>query len=117
MQEALASFGVKQNPPREHPPEDEDDVAMIRMRIGAKDRRKLHMKGHVEMEEFQNGEYKGTFVVLARDLVSVWSSVAVWCGCGLKRRADVVIFSGEPSRVARDVERARAASTHRPSRL
>ncbi|KAI0653866.1 CAMK/CAMKL/CHK1 protein kinase [Cubamyces menziesii] len=78
VQEALASFGVKQNPPREHPPEDEDDVAMIRMRIGAKDRRKLHMKGHVEMEEFQIGEYKGTFVVLARDLGNPLEWRAMW---------------------------------------
>ncbi|OSC98895.1 CAMK/CAMKL/CHK1 protein kinase, partial [Trametes coccinea BRFM310] len=68
IQEALTSLGVKQNPPRELPPEDEDDVPMIRMRIGTKDKRKLHMKGYVELEEFQIGDYKGSFVVFARDV-------------------------------------------------
>ncbi|KAI0643986.1 CAMK/CAMKL/CHK1 protein kinase [Trametes meyenii] len=67
IQEALTDLGVKQNPPREYPPADADDMPMIRMRIGTKDRRKLHMKGYVTMEEFHFRECGGSFVLLERD--------------------------------------------------
>ncbi|KAM5543983.1 hypothetical protein V8D89_002600 [Ganoderma adspersum] len=77
VQEALAEMGVKQNPPKELLAEDGgegdndgdgEEVAMIRMRIGTKDRRKIHMKGFVEIEEMRLEGYKGSFIVFARDV-------------------------------------------------
>ena len=92
VQEALKDMGVKQNPPKELLPEpsasasggddgggdngedgdggEGEEVAMIRMRIGTKDRRKIHMKGFVEIEEMRLEGYTGSFVVFARDVVS-----------------------------------------------
>lgn len=71
VQEALAEMGVKMNPAKEFIPEDPEDVPMIRMRIGTKDKRKIHMKGYVEIEEFKIENYTGSFVVFARDAVSI----------------------------------------------
>ncbi|KAI0354129.1 CAMK/CAMKL/CHK1 protein kinase [Trametes cingulata] len=74
VQEALDSLGVKHNPPREHPPDHPGDAPKVKMRIGAKDRRKLHMKGYVEVEEFEDEELGlgrrggGSFVVFAREV-------------------------------------------------
>ncbi|KAL1939250.1 hypothetical protein VTO73DRAFT_10053 [Trametes versicolor] len=77
LQEALDSFGAKYNPPRECPP-GEPDMPAVRMRIGGRDRRKLHMKGYLEIDPFQKGEYKGSFVVLARDVGNPLEWRAFW---------------------------------------
>ncbi|KAI0777462.1 CAMK/CAMKL/CHK1 protein kinase [Trametes elegans] len=68
VQEALTEMKVKQNSPRELSAEEANDVPMLRMRIGTKDSRKLHMKGYVEIEEFRIRQYAGSFVVLAREV-------------------------------------------------
>ncbi|KAI0828490.1 CAMK/CAMKL/CHK1 protein kinase [Trametes gibbosa] len=98
LQEALTALGAKHNPPREAVRDDSDGcsptatttsttgaaaaaasgVPMIRMRVGAKDRRKLHMKGYVEIEPFQIGEYAGSFVVFARDVGNPLEWRAMW---------------------------------------
>ncbi|TBU54282.1 CAMK/CAMKL/CHK1 protein kinase [Dichomitus squalens] len=88
IQDALAEMGVKQNPAKELIPEpggdDEDEeeeeeaVAMIRMRIGTKDRRKIHMKGYVEIEEMRGVGYSGSFVVFARDAGNPLEWRAMW---------------------------------------
>ncbi|KAI0746261.1 CAMK/CAMKL/CHK1 protein kinase [Daedaleopsis nitida] len=67
IQEALTDLGVKQNPPKELFPDAPEEVPMIRMRIGGKDRRKLHMKGYVEIEELALEGYTGSFIVFQRD--------------------------------------------------
>ncbi|OJT03158.1 hypothetical protein TRAPUB_6265 [Trametes pubescens] len=77
MQEALTSLGAKYNPPRECPP-GQPDTPAFRMRIGGKDRRRLHMKGYVEIDPFQKGEYRGSFVVLARDVGNPLEWRAMW---------------------------------------
>ncbi|KAI0367313.1 CAMK/CAMKL/CHK1 protein kinase [Pilatotrama ljubarskyi] len=74
VQEALDSLNVKRNSPREHPGDSPEDPPKVKMRIGAKDRRKLHMKGYVEVEEFDIAEVRrggsgtGSFVVFAREV-------------------------------------------------
>ena len=71
IQDALTELTVRQNPPKEVIPDDpEDGAPMIRMRIGTKDKRKIHMKGYVEIEELQLEGYQGSFIVFARDAVS-----------------------------------------------
>lgn len=85
-------------------------MPMIRMRVGAKDRRKLHMKGYVEIEPFQIGDYEGSFVVFARDVVSLFCGLSV-SGCGVLMEVCV----GEPAGVARDVEGARPAFAYQPA--
>ena len=83
VQEALTQMGVKQNPPKELTVQgggdgdndnDDDEVPMLRMRIGTKDRRKIQMKGYVEIEEMRLVGYTGSFVVFARDAVS-WTAL------------------------------------------
>ncbi|RDX49474.1 CAMK/CAMKL/CHK1 protein kinase [Lentinus brumalis] len=78
VQEALAEMGVKMNPAKELIPEDPEDVPMIRMRIGTKDKRKIHMKGYVEIEEFKIENYTGSFVVFARDAGNPLEWRAMW---------------------------------------
>ncbi|KAH9846911.1 CAMK/CAMKL/CHK1 protein kinase [Lenzites betulinus] len=81
IQEALTELGAKYNPPREaqrETAEGPSGVPMIRMRVGAKDRRKLHMKGYVEIEPFQIGDYEGSFVVFARDVGNPLEWRAMW---------------------------------------
>ncbi|KAI0635345.1 CAMK/CAMKL/CHK1 protein kinase [Trametes polyzona] len=78
LQEALTTLGAKYNPAREGTRDDGSGIPMVRMRIGAKDRRKLHMKGYVEIEPFQIGEYAGSFVVLARDVGNPLEWRAMW---------------------------------------
>ena len=45
------------------------EVPTLRMRIGSKDRRKVHMKGYVEIEETKLVGYTASFVVFGRDPV------------------------------------------------
>ena len=75
----IAPIGIPaMPPPREGTRDDGSGLPMVRMRIGAKDRRKLHMKGYVEIEPFQIGEYAGSFVVLARDVGNPLEWRAMW---------------------------------------
>ncbi len=100
VQAALTEMGVKQNAPKELLIEDDaedggegvEEVPMLRMRIGTKDRRKIHMKGHVEIEEMRLVGYTGSFVVFARDVVSragccssffLSAACCFFCVCGL----------------------------------
>ena len=83
--EALDELGVKHNPPKELSGEhgDPDSLPILRMRIGTKDRRKIHMKGYVELEDFDFGNgAAGSFVCLNRDAVSfselAWLSESVY---------------------------------------
>ena len=75
IQDALTDMDVKQNPAKEIIPDDPEEEPMLRMRIGTKDRRKIHMKGYVEIEELKLEGYQGSFIVFARDAVSVPSVV------------------------------------------
>lgn len=81
IQDALTELDVKQNPAKEILPEyPEDGAPMIRMRIGTKDRRRIHMKGYVEIEELQLEGYQGSFIVFARDAVSAFRVFSVRSG-------------------------------------
>ena len=75
VMDALTDLGVKHNPAKELTAEegDPDSRPMLRMRIGTKDRRKIHLKGYVEIEEFKIENYTGSFVVFARDAVRALS--------------------------------------------
>ena len=72
IMDALTEMGVKQNPAKEltADPTDPDSVPQLRMRIGAKDRRKIHMKGYVILEDFELGGHTGSFIQMERDAVS-----------------------------------------------
>ncbi|KAI1792338.1 CAMK/CAMKL/CHK1 protein kinase [Ganoderma leucocontextum] len=84
VQEALTEMGVKQNAPKElvvqdgEEEEGVEEVPMLRMRIGTKDRRKIHMKGYVEIEEMKLVGYTGSFVVFARDAGNPLEWRAMW---------------------------------------
>ncbi|KAH9939294.1 CAMK/CAMKL/CHK1 protein kinase [Epithele typhae] len=74
IMDALTELGVKYNPAKEltADPDDPDSRPQLRMRIGGKDRRKLIMKGYVEIEEFEfeigDKQAQGSFVVFDRDV-------------------------------------------------
>lgn len=70
------------------------------------------MKGYIEIDPFQKGEYRGSFVVLARDVVS--PSFGVCVRKGMWRLIGLV---GQPARVARVLEGARQAPAHPPARV
>ncbi|KAI0073808.1 Pkinase-domain-containing protein [Panus rudis PR-1116 ss-1] len=70
IEEALDDLGVKHNPPEFLPSKDasgEDDKGRIQMRIGGFDKRRLMFKGYVKLENFEYGNYKGTFCLMHRD--------------------------------------------------
>ncbi|KAI0710567.1 CAMK/CAMKL/CHK1 protein kinase [Earliella scabrosa] len=78
IQDALTDMDVKQNPAKEIIPDDPEEEPMLRMRIGTKDRRKIHMKGYVEIEELKLEGYQGSFIVFARDAGNPLEWRAMW---------------------------------------
>ena len=113
VMDALAALGVKQNPAKEltADPDDPESRPLLRMRVGTKDRRKIHMKGYVEIEDFEFAGHAGSFVVLARDAVSPGARL-VWGAAGLTDGA-----AGQPARVAHAVEDAHPPPAHPPARV
>ncbi|KAI0083554.1 CAMK/CAMKL/CHK1 protein kinase [Irpex rosettiformis] len=55
-----------------------DGAQRWKMRVGGFDKRKLIFKGTIELEEFENGDHKGTFCVMHRDQGNPISWRTLW---------------------------------------
>ncbi|OBZ78002.1 Serine/threonine-protein kinase CHK1, partial [Grifola frondosa] len=88
IQESLTALGAKWKPT----PEDPDEPAIERIRIGGYDKRRVMYKGWVEIEPFSLGDKKGSFVVMQRDQGNPISWRQLWKALILSPALDPHVF-------------------------